>query len=99
MTAPTRFLAAIALLVLGACTPTQTATEVECAALVDRLVVLELRREGFRDPVLEARRVAELRPALAPRLEACRKLALPKGALECAARAQTPPALAECLQE
>jgi hypothetical protein len=89
----------LALLLVGGCTRRHPATEADCAALVDRMVAIELRQAGFRDPVLEKARADELRPLLAPELAACRRLSLSPKALACAQKAASVRALAhDCLR-
>ncbi len=89
----------VALVLASACAPHHPATSAECAQLVDQIVALELRQAGFRDPLLEKLRAGELRQALGPQLEACRRLTLADGALDCAHRAGSAQALAhQCLR-
>jgi hypothetical protein len=91
-----RLLASLALgaavlgaVVLVSCGRTRTATESDCAALLDRLVELELVERGFHDPALVARWRTGAQAKFAPELAACRGRRLPSSALACAARATT----------
>ena len=87
------------LLGLAGCGRRHVATQAECEAIVDRLVAMQIRQAGFRDPVLERKRADELRPRLAAQLAACRRLSLPDSVLTCARDATSPRALAhECLR-
>lgn len=84
---------------LWGCSRRHPATDRECAALVDRMIAIELRQAGFRDPVLEKARADELRPRLAPELVACRRLAFSPSTVACAQRAASLRALAhDCLR-
>jgi len=67
----------------------EAATQAQCAEVLDRIIQLELAEQGFRDPVLVARKQVELRALLAPQLTACVDRRLPAGALECVRRART----------
>jgi hypothetical protein len=80
--------AAVALVTLGACSG-RRATEGDCQAILDRLVDIELREEGYMDPALSERWHATARTRFAAELAACRERRLPEGALACVARATT----------
>jgi hypothetical protein len=80
--------AAAALFALPACGRT-AATPADCAAILDRIVGLELSELGFRDPVLAARKGAELRLTLGPELRRCDGVRLREGAMDCVRRAST----------
>ena len=54
----------------GACDQHQMSAS-ECGLVLDRIVALELAGDGFRDPVLVARRQSELRLRFASDLTAC----------------------------
>jgi hypothetical protein len=69
-------------LVLAACNG-QRATRQDCVEILDRIVELELRETGFRDPALVARKREELRKTFAPELARCTGRRLPKDALAC----------------
>lgn len=87
------------LLLASGCQQRHPATDEECKAVLDRLVALELRQAGFRDPVLEKARADELRPLLAPELAACRRLTFTPSTLPCARKAASARALAhDCLR-
>jgi hypothetical protein len=65
----------------------ERATPEACRAILDRIVELELHEMGYSDPVLAARKRAELEKKLAPELERCHGLRLPADALQCVRRA------------
>jgi hypothetical protein len=89
----------LSLVLLVGCSRRHPATDGECAALVDRMIAIELRQAGFRDPVLEKARADELRPLLAPELAACKRLALSPSTVACAQKAASARALAhDCLR-
>lgn len=91
--------ALLALALVGGCSRRHPASDAQCAALVDRMIAIELRQAGFRDLVLERARADELRPLLASELAACKRLALSPGTLACAQQAASTRALAhDCLR-
>ena len=51
-----------------------TASTADCAAVLDRLVELELNESGYRDPVLGARWQKDLERRFGPDLARCRGL-------------------------
>jgi hypothetical protein len=59
------------------------ATPQACDEIFDRIVELELRELGFRDPALLTRKRAQLRRVLAPEIERCHGRPLPEDALRC----------------
>jgi hypothetical protein len=61
----------------------ERATAEQCREILDRIVDLELRERGFRDPVLERRKRDEMRTLLAPDLRRCHGRALPRSAMDC----------------
>jgi hypothetical protein len=63
------------------------ATPRACLEIFDRIVELELREQGFRDPALLARKREQLRLAFAPDLERCHRRPLPRNALRCVRKA------------
>jgi hypothetical protein len=63
------------------------ATPRACLEIFDRIVELELREQGFRDPALLARKREQLRLAFAPDLERCHQRPLPTDALRCVRKA------------
>ena len=65
------------------------ATDGECRAILDRIVELELGEQGFRDPVLAARKKSELGRRLAPELGLCVGRRLPPDAMACVAVARS----------
>lgn len=68
---------------------TPRATTADCQALLDAIVALELREQGYDDPVLRRRRQAQLSKTLAGSLDACVGRRLPPNALECAGHARS----------
>ena len=78
----------LATLALTGCR-SRPATASDCAALFERVFVLEFKEAGFRDPVLQQRKHDELTRRFAPELQACVGARLRSGALDCAARAQS----------
>jgi len=77
----------------------RTATESECRAIFDRIVEIELRELGFRDPELSERKRVELRRVHAGQLQSCVGLPLPAHAMSCVARAETTEELShECMR-
>jgi hypothetical protein len=72
------------LLGMAACAG-RPATQADCAALLDRLVELELAERGLHDAVLAERWKADARRRFAAELAACPGLSLPADALPCAA--------------
>ncbi len=68
----------------------QRATLADCQEILDRLVELELRERGFRDPVLLERRRQELRRVLEPDLRECQGKPISSGALACVRAAPNP---------
>lgn len=71
---------------LGSCAR-EPASAVDCRALLDRIVALELAEQGFRDPVLTQRKQDSFARSLADELARCEGLTLPPGARDCVAMA------------
>ena len=63
------------------------ATDQDCAGILDRIVELEVRERGFRDPVLLERKQVDLRRLLGPELRQCQGKRLKPGALACVQQA------------
>jgi hypothetical protein len=82
-------LLALLLAMALACRASHPATSAQCAALLDRLVELELQERGFHDPLLVDRWRNDARAKFAEELEACRGRPLPAKALDCAAHAKS----------
>ncbi len=61
----------------------------ECAAILDRVVELELAARGFQDPALAARAKQSIRHDLAPELERCRERPWDAAHAACVRRAAT----------
>lgn len=68
----------------------QRATLADCQEILDRLVELEMRERGFRDPVLLERRRQELRRVLEPDVRECLGKPISSGALACVRTAPNP---------
>lgn len=60
-----------------------SATAEQCAVILDRIVELELREQGYRDPALTERKRAEFRRLFADELGRCEGRRLPAGAMAC----------------
>jgi hypothetical protein len=65
------------------------ASEMDCQQVLDRLIELELREQGYRDAVLRIRWQRELAHRLAPDLKRCRGLEVRNDLQTCLARAQS----------
>lgn len=65
----------------------ERATAEDCAAILDRIVALELSEQGYRDPELTRRKQHEFARRFAAELHRCEGLSLPPGARLCVARA------------
>jgi hypothetical protein len=75
------------------------ATTEACTEILDRIVTLELRERGFRDPELLRRRQAQLRVRYESELRHCVGKPLAPEALLCLRRAESIRVLAhECLK-
>ena len=77
----------IALVVASVGCNRSRATDQDCAKILDRIVELEVRERGFRDPALLERKRAEMRQVLAPELKLCEGKRLKPGALACVQQA------------
>lgn len=86
----------VAPLLIVACDSHRASPE-DCAAILERIVDLELEARGYRDPVLASRRRSELRSKLAPELSTCEGRRMPPGALDCVERATTSGEVSHCL--
>jgi hypothetical protein len=74
------------------------ATPLECRATLDRLVQLELKESGYRDPNLVGRWQRELAGRYEAELRACGALRVRDNLLACLASAQDPEQVAHrCL--
>jgi pyruvate-formate lyase len=74
------------------------ATPLECRAILDRLVQLELKESGYRDPNLVVRWQRELGDRFETELRACGALRVRDNLLSCLASAQDPEQVAhQCL--
>src|SRR5690606_14759020 len=88
---------ALCLVVVAGC-GRRAATRADCEAILDRIVELELREQGFDDPPLEARTKSELREQFAASVAACEGKPLHPEALHCVGRAQSTEVLShDCL--
>jgi hypothetical protein len=79
----------VLLLLAASCRRAQPATDADCAAILDRLVDLELEARGFRDPALASRWKASARTRFADELAECRGRDLHPDALDCITHAAT----------
>jgi hypothetical protein len=73
-------------LVLLTCRSERASAE-DCAAILDRIVALELAEQGYRDPELTRRKQHQFSRRFAAELQRCEGLSLAPGARECVARA------------
>ncbi|HVX97580.1 MAG TPA: hypothetical protein VHK47_21890 [Polyangia bacterium] len=69
------------------------ATTDDCAAVLDRLVELELEESGYRDPVVRARWAGEVRRKFASDLERCPGLRVRNDLQACLRAARTSEAI------
>jgi hypothetical protein len=76
------------------------ATREDCERIVDRVVELELAKEGIADPKVVEQKKAELRKAReADLMRSCVGRQISKSALRCIERARTPEQITdECLR-
>lgn len=65
----------------------EAATADDCRAILARIVELELREQGYRDPALLRRKQAEFAGLFADELDRCVGRRLPPGARACVAAA------------
>ena len=72
---------------LGGCSR-PLATPDDCREILDRIVELELRERGLRDPLLTERRQKQYRSLFATELKACPGKPLDPEAMPCVRRAQ-----------
>jgi hypothetical protein len=77
-----------AILVAPAC-GRRAATVVDCQALLDRLIDVELAEAGYRDPVLRARSRGNLGRRFSADLDRCKGLMVPADLLACLSKART----------
>lgn len=68
----------------------ERATLEQCQEILDRIIQLEMRESGFRDPVLLQRRREEFRRLLAPELKECEGKRMRSDALACVKGASNP---------
>ncbi|MEZ4450633.1 MAG: hypothetical protein R3B09_14220 [Nannocystaceae bacterium] len=61
----------------------EAASAEQCARILDRIVELELREQGYRDPELARRKQAEFRRLFAEDLGECVGRRLPPAAMAC----------------
>jgi hypothetical protein len=88
----------LALLACAGCRRHRMTAE-DCRLVLDRITEIELHEAGFRDPVLLARRQAELRARFAPELAACQGKRVRRDALDCIRQARTAEVLSHrCLR-
>ena len=85
-------------LTLPAC-HSERATYVQCRAIFDHLVALELAEMGFDDPELTQRRQLEFAYRYRKEIESCVGRKIPPGAIDCALSAQTAESMShDCLR-
>ena len=72
----------LGLLTFSACTD-ESATPDDCDAILTRIIELEIREQGYRDPALVERKQTQLRHAFADEIGRCVGRRLPQGAMEC----------------
>jgi hypothetical protein len=87
-------LAALAGLALLAGCHRHTATAGDCRAILDRLVEMELKESGFRDPALVPRWQEELARRFDDDLRRCRNIQVGDDLLACVRAAQNPEEIA-----
>ena len=80
--------AALVAALCAGCTE-ERATAEQCERIFDRLVALELREMGFRDPELTRRRQAELRARHRDEIHACVGRRLTPDAVRCVEAAES----------
>jgi hypothetical protein len=78
---------------LGGC-HRHTASAADCRAILDRLVALELKEQGFRDPALLPRWQAELARRFDDDLRRCRAVRVGDDLQTCLQTAQNPEEIA-----
>jgi hypothetical protein len=81
-----------------ACQPT-AATREDCEGILARIIELELREQGYRDPALFERKRLELTRRFDADLRACVGRPLPSDAMRCIAAAKSSEAISHsCLR-
>jgi hypothetical protein len=96
--APARSWLFVLAALLSACR-SERATRDDCAAILERIVALELAEQGFIDPELTRRKQSEFARLFAADLQRCEGLSLPPGARDCVARATSAEQVShECLR-
>lgn len=79
----------ILLLILNSCGDGRPATAADCRVIFGRIVEVELRELGYRDPALSVRRARELSAPLAEQLRACEGRQISNAMLQCVNSAKT----------
>jgi len=91
--------AALALTGAASACGAKRASEGDCAKILDRIVEIELRERGFRDPALVERKKTSLRRLLAPELQECVGKRLHPSAILCIAQTASSEELShDCLR-
>ncbi len=76
-------------LALAGCGDGRPATTADCRAIFRRIVEVELRELGYRDPALSLRRARELSATLAVQLRACEGQQISNTMMACVNSANT----------
>jgi len=82
-------LAAVVLAAVPVACRREHATAPLCAAILDRIVELELAEQGFRDPALATQKKRELRMLLDPQLRSCVGRKMRHDAMACVGNARS----------
>lgn len=73
---------------LGSC-HRQQATRSDCVEILERIIDIELREQGFADPILARSKKAQLRQIFVANLQACTGRSLGPNAMACIRSAKT----------
>jgi hypothetical protein len=86
-TRPIALVALLAALWLTTACRRERLSMADCRQVLDRITDLELAERGFRDPVLAARKKAQLQGELAAEVASCAGRRVRPGAMDCVRRA------------
>lgn len=90
---------AFTLVLLAATCDRPRAVSMDCRVILDRIVEIELREQGYLDPVLARQKKDQIARRLQRELDACIGRPLPPGALACVASADSTESLShDCLR-